>query len=143
MAVGAPASEEITSLGSDMNNQHLLAWDLTVMANPGSVDAQAPATQGLVVQVFQMLSDKLETSHKSLRTSIDSVADGLGARMTAHDREDRLVADRVLILETNRTRDLQELIDEKARMKSEMDRRMFAISSIIAVIGMLISHFWK
>jgi predicted ABC-class ATPase len=111
------------------------------MTNP--IEAQAPATQGLVVQVFQMLSDKVEASHKSLRASLDSVATNMEARMTAHDKEDRAVADRVLILETNRARDIIEMAEEKARMAAEMNRRMFAISTLLALIGMVISHFWK
>lgn len=117
--------------------------DPSPMSDPRLLDQHATATQGLVVQVFQMLSDKLEQSHKSLRESLDAHTARIENRMTIHDKEDRAVADRLLVMETNRARDLAEVADEKERMKGEMDRRMAAISILVAVVGMVIGHFWK
>jgi len=117
--------------------------DFPKMAEPGAAESHAPATQGLVVQVFQMLSDKVEESHKSLRVSLNQFADRMESRLVAHDKEDRLVADRVLVLETNRIRDLIEVEREKSRMKGETDRRMAVVALLVSIAMMIVGHFWK
>lgn len=106
-------------------------------------EPHAPATQGALVEIFQMLSSKLDESHNRLRTTVTDMTSRIETKMTVHDKEDRAVADRVLVIETERKRDLVEADRDKARTQREIDRRMGAIALLMSVLGMVLGHFWK
>lgn len=61
-----------------------------------------PVTQGQFFEAVQQLQDKIDAKHTSIRQYVGERSDKLEAAMKLHADEDRLVADRVLVIETQR-----------------------------------------
>lgn len=91
-----------------------------------------PATSGALFEVFQMLSDKIEEKHKNMRDTVEDVLHRIEARLDAHDRDDREVANRVLTMETERKAERAELLREKSRVLHDTDVRVMGISLFVS-----------
>ena len=106
----------------------------------------SPVTSGDIFEVFTMLSEKIDTKHASLRDSLDDLSQRLWARMDSHSREDRLVADRVLRIEENRSAEQAEALRNEARRLRETDLRvgLFSVfvSAVVSVGVWLLSKVW-
>lgn len=113
-------------------------FDLDTMADP-----LIQATNGALLEVFHMLSEKIDNSHQSLLATISDFSTRMETRANVHDREDRMVADRVLILEENRRRDREEAEKKEIRVQQETVRRMGVIAIMMSGATLVLGHFWK
>lgn len=87
-----------------------------------------PVTQGQFFEAIQQIRDQIEAKHASMRQYVGERADAIEATMVEHSKEDRLVADRVLVIETQRA-------DEaKAAMKRGAWAGMIAAAAMSGAI---------
>lgn len=61
-----------------------------------------PVTQGQFFEAMKQLREDSHESHKRLRETIEGGFEKVGERFDAHEREDRIVANDVLIIKTQR-----------------------------------------
>ena len=106
-----------------------------------------PVTSADLFEVFQLLSDKIDEKHKNLRETVEELYQRSTTRMDAHDREDRLVADRVIRIEQSRSDEYAESVRREARHLRDTDIRVTLFSmfvSIVVSVGVfLMGRIWR
>lgn len=105
-----------------------------LMDHERSSDNNTAATSGALFEIFQLLSDKIDEKHANTRDAINHAMERIEIRMDLHDREDRLVADRVLKIETVHTAEQAELSREKSRVYRETDARVARVALIVSSV---------
>lgn len=105
--------------------------------------ADSPLTNADLVSVFHMLSDKIDEKHTNTRESIDELGLRISNRMDVHERDDRLLADRILVIETQR----KDAVDERERLAKALDKRTSLLTLVISmgvtVCGWIVSKVWR
>lgn len=95
-----------------------------------------PVTQGQFFDRMNQSDEKQTEAHSKLRTSMEEGFAALREELVDHAKEDRLVADRVLVIETQRA-------DEaKAAMKRGAWAGVVA-GAAISTLWKLVDHLWK
>lgn len=69
-----------------------------------------PITQGLFFETIRQLEEKMLAQHHRLRDTIETRFDQLNSKLTLHEDDDRVVADRVLVMETQRAEEARQAI---------------------------------
>ncbi len=59
-------------------------------------------TQGQFYDAMRSLDEKLQANHRSQREHMDETAENILTVFRVHERDDRVVADRVLVIEEQR-----------------------------------------
>lgn len=93
-------------------------------------------TQGQFFQSMQDMDEKNVEQHRRLRQTVEEGFLRLERKLDDHARDDRVVADRVLVIETERK-------EEKAMVVRRSTWLAIAISSAITAAWKLIEHWVK
>lgn len=93
-------------------------------------------TQGQFYDAIQKLRDHLDAKHTSLRESMEDGFARLDAKLDQHAKDDSLVANRVLVIETQRKEEASQVMRRSTWMA------LIAAAGLTAVWD-LVKSLWK